>query len=361
MGGLLSTDNKRGNSGRNDGEAIRGNKKQRLDGVFNFFHWNSDRQRLPLMQLPDECRVYALSFLDGEKLKIMSCLSKQCNKDCWQVCTITPRDKIPPQEKINDGYHYSEVAYYSANFFREFFYTRTDVWALPFLKVNKIEKLSRVRSMNEHIQYRRRARDKFDNVVSLDISSNEPPERDEYGDVRGIRDEVLHLLLDICKNVRVIDSTGVNFGFMEEIRGGNSNSTVEKVTANRTEDYTLLGTEFQHLDSLKELHMDDCTFKKDIQINRENLLSDLNYLCYDACYPDMYIFLHCKCIERLSIRNAKFQSKFESKVPVRSIPQDWLIKFVRRAPPSLKWFRSDLNQTNIDMLQLDYPGIEFVN
>ena len=41
--------------------------------------------------------------------------------------------------------------------------------------------------------------------------------------------------------------------------------------------------------------------------------------------------------------------------------QNMLIKFVRNAPPSLKWFRSDLTQGNIDMLQSERPGIELVS
>merc|ERR1712238_451069 len=35
------------------------------------------------------------------------------------------------------------------------------------------------------------------------------------------------------------------------------------------------------------------------------------------------------------------------------------IKFVRHAP-SLKWFRSDLSQENVDMLQTERPNVEFV-
>ena len=355
MGGLLSTNNKRSDSGRNDDDATRGNKKQRLNGVFNFFHGNSDRQGLPLMQLPDDCRVYALSFFDPETVKMMSCVSKQCNTDCWKACTITPRDIL---ETLDDEERDDEE-YDSEKFFYEFFYNRADDWAHPFLRVNDVHKLSWIEDSlrDEHERIRTKVRARFDNVVSLDVSFNEPPERDEFGDVCGVRSvsiqcsEILQYLLEMCQNVRVIDSTRMSFGCMEIER----NSTVEKVTASHTEYLKILGTEFQHFDSLKELYMDDCTFFVDVGC-RESVLINLDYVGR-PCYPECYIFQYLKSIERLSIRNARFKSW----VCVRDIPQLALIKFVRKAPPSLKWFRSNLTQTNINMLRQDYPDIEFLN
>ena len=43
------------------------------------------------------------------------------------------------------------------------------------------------------------------------------------------------------------------------------------------------------------------------------------------------------------------------------IPQNALIKFVRNAPSSLRWFRSDLSQENIAMLKKERLGIAFLN
>eukprot|EP00536_Pseudo-nitzschia_multiseries_P005765 jgi/Psemu1/13439/gm1.13439_g len=40
------------------------------------------------------------------------------------------------------------------------------------------------------------------------------------------------------------------------------------------------------------------------------------------------------------------------------VPQAALIKFVRTAPQSLRWFRSDLSPENMDMLRSERPGIE---
>ena len=74
-------------------------------------------------------------------------------------------------------------------------------------------------------------------------------------------------------------------------------------------------------------------------------------------------------LERVSIKNAVFVKWEEymhtgSLVPSRFAMknyQNMLIKFVRKAPSSLQWFRSDLTQGNIDMLQSERPGIELVS
>ena len=73
-----------------------------------------------------------------------------------------------------------------------------------------------------------------------------------------------------------------------------------------------------------------------------------------------------KVLERLSIRNARYVKAWPidhnpSKIQGEKIPQDDLIKFVRNAPPALKWFRSDLSQENIEMLKNEKPNIKFVN
>ena len=54
-------------------------------------------------------------------------------------------------------------------------------------------------------------------------------------------------------------------------------------------------------------------------------------------------------------------SLFDNYIDGILIPQNALIKFVRNAPVSLLWFRSDLSRANIEMLQKERPGIEFLN
>ena len=71
-------------------------------------------------------------------------------------------------------------------------------------------------------------------------------------------------------------------------------------------------------------------------------------------------FRSAKKLERLSIRNVRYQKNKRSN-NTRLFPQRALIKFVRNTvPPSVRWLRSDLSTANIASLQLDYPQIKFV-
>ena len=75
---------------------------------------------------------------------------------------------------------------------------------------------------------------------------------------------------------------------------------------------------------------------------------------------DEFIFHYCcEALKRVSIRNAECSDMLSNFVDV--VPQNTLIKFVRNAPRTLRWFRSDLTQDNIKMLQLERPEIELLN
>jgi hypothetical protein len=69
-----------------------------------------------------------------------------------------------------------------------------------------------------------------------------------------------------------------------------------------------------------------------------------------------------KALECVSIRNAKWGSNNVTAVNrnLNEVPQNAPIKFVRSVP-SLRWFRSDLTQENMSMLQLERPEIELLN
>jgi hypothetical protein len=65
----------------------------------------------------------------------------------------------------------------------------------------------------------------------------------------------------------------------------------------------------------------------------------------------MFIFHYCRnALERVSILNAKWYSCSDDWSEPEIIQQNALIKFVRNVL-SLRWFRSNLTQENIDMLQ----------
>ena len=102
--------------------------------------------------------------------------------------------------------------------------------------------------------------------------------------------------------------------------------------------------------NLKEINMDDSTF----QMRQEVEMSELNN------HPTIYLFYLCgsRVLERVSIRNAKYRKIVNT---YERVSQNMLIKFIHNSPATLKWFRSDLTQVNIEMLTKERPGIQLLN
>ena len=108
--------------------------------------------------------------------------------------------------------------------------------------------------------------------------------------------------------------------------------------------------------NLKELYMDNSVFK-DTQssVDRMSNLDDNDNL------KNQILFYKCssKVLERVSIKNAHcFNGNNNRTTP---LSQKALIKFVRNAPPSLRWFQSSLTDANTNMLRSERPEIELVN
>ena len=115
---------------------------------------------------------------------------------------------------------------------------------------------------------------------------------------------------------------------------------LEKVTWNNTNQVlssaSIDGGDVREATNLKEMYMDNALLRAGL---------------FHKCGS--------KVLERISIKNARYYRYTHSgRVPVA---QNALIKFIRHAPPSLRWFRSDLTQENIGMLRSERPNIEFVN
>ena len=142
-------------------------------------------------------------------------------------------------------------------------------------------------------------------------------------------------------------------------------------------DVDISGYQFSSHDTIKEFIMNDTIFlvKNSQKYNNFNDLIDepnKNYIFQGLCeqpgiyrdkrYQDFWkkngINIKNKYVqlERLSIKNAKVSSSSQN----RDLPQNALIKFIRNAPKTLKWFHSDLTQGNINMLKKERPDIEFM-
>ena len=60
--------------------------------------------------------------------------------------------------------------------------------------------------------------------------------------------------------------------------------------------------------------------------------------------------------QNLAGANARFGAS-----PSMPVPQNALVKFVRNAPPCLRWFPSDLTPEHMNMLRVEQPDIELLN
>ena len=133
----------------------------------------------------------------------------------------------------------------------------------------------------------------------------------------------------------------------------------------------------ESMDNLRELYLDNFSFFCENDINNsdddnsdddnnnnngneddvteDEAMSNLND------YPTIFFFSKARNtpLERFSIRNARCHVGLDGDRIIQ-ITQNMLIKFVRNAPSTLVWFRSDLSAASIQVLQAERPGIEFV-
>jgi hypothetical protein len=136
---------------------------------------------------------------------------------------------------------------------------------------------------------------------------------------------------------------------------------LEKVNTNYVVDLSLCGFDMQNYKNLKEINMDNAHFKLRLYDDDNDKMADLKN------HQETFIFHRCcNNLERVSIRDmvvyAEFDDdEYDDEDLMLTFTQNLLIKFVRNAPPSLCWFRSDLTQKNITMLQMERPGIELLN
>jgi len=158
------------------------------------------------------------------------------------------------------------------------------------------------------------------------------------------------MLPNLCK----LDISNTNFGRVVVKNYCENCPALEKITNNNNRSRGLTGihpdgSDMLSATNLREFMMDNSAFHCYTIFRNE--MSDLNN------HPTIFLLHKCgsMVLERLSMRNSRYGMN------QALIPQNTLIKFVRNAPPTLKWFRCDLSTENIDMLRKEQPGIELVN
>ena len=212
-------------------------------------------------------------------------------------------------------------------------------------------------------------------IVSLDMSSLLPMEVRFTALYRAIACMVPNLHeLDISHNMynsELLEFFAERCPRLELIRW-NYNVDRVRVYLNDADGYTL-----QSMNNLKELYFDNHCFgfshnskidengdivdddddddgDSDIGVTEFEAMSDSNN------HSNIFFFhgLRNNPLERISIRNARYLDPDRVQ---EILPQSILMKFVRKAPATLVWFRSDLSSANIRILQSERPGIQFLN
>lgn len=190
----------------------------------------------------------------------------------------------------------------------------------------------------------------FEGVVSLDMSSPIATQAPLY--------DLIAVLAIILPNLRKINlsNTKVNFYltfdcFMKQ------RFHLESITWNNIayqSEVKLDGYELKDCKNLKEICMDNSVFYDYHTYHGRfsDLVNDEN--------SDHFLFQYCSStvLERVSIKNARYGGNNNTTT---ILPQNTLIKFVRKSPTSLRWFRSDLSSENMTMLRSERPEIELVN
>mmetsp|Transcript_33378 Transcript_33378/g.37310 ORF Transcript_33378/g.37310 Transcript_33378/m.37310 type:complete len:466 (-) Transcript_33378:71-1468(-) len=237
--------------------------------------------------------------------------------------------------------------------------------------IKEINKFAYIRIDEEEFERITTSDAQMKNIISLNISSYLDPGHTifEYKSLP-------HGLSRIMPNLRElnISNTGMSNGLLKSFLTNCPH--LQKIIWHQRNNYVLMYLNGDALGQcshtkLTEIWMDDSDFLYNCTIvDEERNMSDLStnndtndndISSNPAGMNPIFIFHRCNttCLERVSIRNATHYQTTQVGIHV-PIRQNALIKFVR-CVPSLQWFRSDLTKENIEMLQLERPGIELVN
>ena len=297
----------------------------------------------PLMSLPAHIRVDILNYL-GEtqhELLTMTLISKQVYKDCkqpgieWKIMSsveIKPRplqggSTFALMQQLRNHYHIMG---------------NDNTRRFDHMKVIDAYKFDLTELIDIPNYF------KMGSILSLNMSTPfSMAEREDLSIVSALSKILPNLreinLSNVCTGTDVLSTVSRRCPYLEKVTWNNSYN--DKFVR-------LNGWSMRTATNLKVIMMDDSEFygyddqDPDAWEEEEMLLSDLDN------HRNKFLFYHCStALERVSIRNASFNSEF---------PQNLLIKFVRNVP-TLRWFRSDLTEENMIMLRLERPDIEFLN
>lgn len=300
-----------------------------------------------LMGLPTPVRVYILNYFGDkqEELRTLTLISEQMNEDCkrpdieWKIIPVFVLSPIKNEE---DGGSTSDF-FHNLHQHQQDDDTNDKLQRYRHMRVNKINRFD-----NNDYYY---TNIRMDRIESLDISLLSPI---ESGHTMG--NSLPVTLTHILPNLREIDFS--NTSFSNNVLGSFIQRCpyLKKITWNGNFKNSYIYADGRNMryanNNVKEIIMNDSYF---FTFGRTGMFDLYKH-------HDTFIFHYCsKVLERVSIRNARYFTRFQSTMHQAPIlfPQDALIKFIRNAPSTLIWFCSDLTQENMKMLQKERPGIEF--
>ena len=289
--------------------------------------------------------VNMLSYADPELLRLLCCVSKQFHDIIYKNFFFVPLLCIRPSKIKNDIGRLNRLL-------QQLYFLRDKLQRYRAVKIIEEYTFLGAPTSNDCAEVERiRNILSLEGVVSLDLSSLSktttiaPKNRPLY---------FTDTLADILPNLREINlSNTVCCGYELE-RFSGWRCQLQKIIWNNISidsEIRLDGFQMVSARHLQAIYMDNAVFLG----GEIRLYSNLDSRSSQYC-----LFESCKRnLIRVSIQNARCRDIVSLETHV--LPQNVLIKFVRQALPSFRWFRSDLSSKNITMLRAERPDIEFVN
>ena len=291
--------------------------------------------------------IEIFNWLDQESLMNLSLVSKQLHN----IIANEPgnKNRIIPVFEVSGSSTQRLFQILRDNFFNQ--EIKNKLQSYPRMRLNNLHEFD-ILSDHEVEQMTRDVR--MDWITSLDISSSSSPSS-------RIAATILPTLTRLLPSLRELDIS--KSGVINMFEFTNNCPLLEKIKADNLVDtyFYLNGGEMGSCNNLKEIYMDYSSFCYGGYSIEKVKISDLNN------HHEIFMFHECcKALERVSIRNMKFKDflsddEDDDDDDDEDFTQNALIKFVRNAPPTLHWFRSDLTPDNITMLRMERPGIELLN
>jgi hypothetical protein len=309
--------------------------------------------------IPIPTIIQISSWLDQESLMNLSLVSKQLH----DIIRNEPgnKNKVIPVFELSG----SSTLKFSQNLHDNFLNNET---------AKKLQSYQIMRVKDAHKFVRRNDSDDSDSLkaaleeIVKNVQINGITSLDLYGIFSSTDDNTLMdiILPNILPKLREVNFSDMSV-YNRILRKYSENCPLlEKVTSkNNGFLINLDGRDMRHSNSLKEINLDNSRFICGDPY-RKNPIEDLNN------HQEVFIFHRCcKTLERVSICNTKCDNGDDGTISQSAkyydfdddekISQNTLIKFVRNAPPTLRWFRSDLTQDDMTMLRLERPGIDLLN